>query len=269
MAGCSQQPSGVVETPKQNSTASLEIVDKPVQTKVVLEGKEWQIVEMKKDGETLDLTDKKYTFSVKDGQAGVKICNSGGTAVRLVANQLISDDPVVSTMMFCEGTMDVEQFFFNGLDNDFTVEMSGENLILTDKIAGVKFALVPWRDEVAVSDGQLEEVLSSKSWKFTDMSQTTVSTNWSEKGYTFAIKGKSIDAKICNSISAAFTISGNKLSADGPVASTKMFCEGKMEDESAFQASISNGLTLTIEGDQLIMKDEVSGTEYRLSPQAE
>lgn len=264
MSGCSQAPAGNQGPQNSNSNASLEIVDKPVVAKLNLEDTAWKINSMTQDGKTIDLGDKNYKFTIKDGQAGVQICNSGGTAVRVEGDKLVSDGPVVSTMMFCEGKMDYEQAFFNGLDNDFKVEMKGDALVLTDGKAGVSFTLTAATAEEDVSETDWIAVLTDKSWSFTDMAKDNVATNWSENGYTFGLQGQSMVAKMCNSSNAPYELVGNKLSANGPVGSTKMFCEGKMEDETAFQNSMKNGLTLAKEGDQLILRDQVSGTEYRL-----
>ena len=63
----------------------------------------------------------------------------------------------------------------------------------------------------------------------------------------------------CNSYFGEYTVKGNEISFD-MLASTEMACmdpEGVMEQEQEYLASLSEVVTYSIEGEQLILKKEV------------
>jgi len=67
-----------------------------------------------------------------DGQFGGSVgCNSFGAGYQVSGNQ-ITFEPVYSTLMFCEGTMDQETVFLNILsEQKLNFELSGNQLTLT------------------------------------------------------------------------------------------------------------------------------------------
>ncbi len=58
----------------------------------------------------------------------------------------------------------------------------------------------------------------------------------------------------CNNFFSTFTLNGSSLKF-GPVASTEMFCQDKMETESAFFKALEKTRTYKISGDNLFLSD--------------
>lgn len=56
----------------------------------------------------------------------------------------------------------------------------------------------------------------------------------------------------CNGMGGPWRIEGRRLIA-GPLISTKMFCEGRMEQETAISTLLSGGPGLTVDGDRLTL----------------
>ena len=56
----------------------------------------------------------------------------------------------------------------------------------------------------------------------------------------------------CNGLSGTWRLEGAKLVA-GPLMATRMFCEGKMDQEAAVSALLSGSPTVALEGDRLTL----------------
>lgn len=56
----------------------------------------------------------------------------------------------------------------------------------------------------------------------------------------------------CNGMGGPWRIEGGRLIA-GPLVSTRMFCEGRMEQENAVSAMLSGGPKLTVAGDRMTL----------------
>ncbi len=72
--------------------------------------------------------------------------------------------------------------------------------------------------------------------------------------YTLEFKNGSVSARICNSISGKFTLSGNTI--NGMLIMTEMFCTGPvgiMEIEEAFNSIWNAGAILSLSGDDLTL----------------
>lgn len=70
-----------------------------------------------------------------------------------------------------------------------------------------------------------------------------------------------IGAKVgCNGMGGPWRIEGGRLIA-GPLISTQMYCEGRMEQERAVSALLSGGPILTVSGDRLSLKSSAHSAE--------
>jgi heat shock protein HslJ len=67
----------------------------------------------------------------------------------------------------------------------------------------------------------------------------------------------------CNNFFSTFTENGSSLKF-GPVASTEMFCQDKMDTESAFFKALGNTRTFKISGDNLFLSDSVKTVVAKL-----
>lgn len=56
----------------------------------------------------------------------------------------------------------------------------------------------------------------------------------------------------CNGMGGPWRVEGGRLIA-GPLVSTRMFCEGRMEQENAVSAMLSGGPRLTVAGDRMML----------------
>lgn len=75
------------------------------------------------------------------------------------------------------------------------------------------------------------------------------------RGPTIAFENERVSGSGgCNRISGPATISGSDIKL-GPLISTRMFCEGKMEIEEAFIAALETAKTFELSTEELILKD--------------
>ena len=69
----------------------------------------------------------------------------------------------------------------------------------------------------------------------------------------------------CNGMGGAWRIDGGRLIA-GPLISTQMYCEGRMEQERAVSALLSGGPTLSVAGDRMTLKSTAHSAELIRTP---
>jgi heat shock protein HslJ len=91
--------------------------------------------------------------------------------------------------------------------------------------------------------------LNGSTWRFTSIDgQAPVSA---ETSLQF---GERLNANVgCNGLSGPWHVEGGRLLLHGPLVATRMFCEGKMEQEAAVGELLSASPTLTILGDTLTL----------------
>lgn len=56
----------------------------------------------------------------------------------------------------------------------------------------------------------------------------------------------------CNGLSGAYAVAGNTLTA-GPLAATRMYCAGRMEQEAALGTLLQDGAAIDMDGDRLAL----------------
>lgn len=75
-----------------------------------------------------------------------------------------------------------------------------------------------------------------------------------ELNLVVAFDGGQMDGKVCNNMSGPYSVEDNVVKF-GPVAQTKMFCEGLPgEAETAFTSGLQGGYTITKQGEDLVMQ---------------
>jgi heat shock protein HslJ len=91
------------------------------------------------------------------------------------------------------------------------------------------------------------------NWIKTSYSNDTTVTPKKEKAFTatFAKDGKVSFTTDCNRMSGGYTVTGNKL-VFGPIAMTKMYCEGSQENEFAKMISEVGSFLFTSKGELIL-----------------
>jgi heat shock protein HslJ len=80
---------------------------------------------------------------------------------------------------------------------------------------------------------------------------------------TLAFQAERLSANAgCNRMNGAWRSEDGKLVA-GPLAATKMFCEGKMEQESAVGDLLGGSPELTVSGDRMTLKTTAHSAELK------
>src|SRR5688572_9071306 len=92
------------------------------------------------------------------------------------------------------------------------------------------------------------------SWKIKSMQMVGGQTqDVSSLGLTLSFDGAKMTGKVCNSMSGSYTVEDN-LVKFGPVAQTKMFCEGLPgQVETAVTTGFKNNLTISKQGENLVL----------------
>lgn len=91
--------------------------------------------------------------------------------------------------------------------------------------------------------------LAGSTWRFTSINglapvATDTSLQFAER----------LNANVgCNGLSGPWRLEGGRLVLRGPLVSTRMFCEGRMEQEAAVGELLSGNPTLTLEGNTLTL----------------
>jgi len=63
----------------------------------------------------------------------------------------------------------------------------------------------------------------------------------------------------CNGLSGTYAVAGSTLTS-GPLAATRMYCDGRMEHETALGTLLQEGATIVLDGDRLAL----NGAGHRL-----
>lgn len=72
-------------------------------------------------------------------------------------------------------------------------------------------------------------------------------------GASLSFQKQQLSANVgCNGMGGPWRVEGGRLIA-GPLVSTRMFCEGRMEQENAVSAMLSSGPKLIVTGDRIIL----------------
>lgn len=116
-------------------------------------------------------------------------------------------------------------------------------------IRSVTFALLPLAIAACATVSGEATSLTGTSWRFTSIDgQAPVST---EASLRF---DEAVNASVgCNGMRGAWRLEGGRLRLDGPLVSTRMFCEGRMEQEAAVSELLSGSPEVVVDGDTLTL----------------
>ncbi len=99
--------------------------------------------------------------------------------------------------------------------------------------------------------------LTDSHWRFTAVDGAAMAGDKA----TLSFSSGRISANVgCNGMSGPWRIESGRLIA-GPLISTQMWCEGKMEQERAVSALLSSGPELTVTGDRMTLKSGAHAAE--------
>jgi heat shock protein HslJ len=163
-------------------------------------------------------------------------------------NGNIEFGPIGSTMMFCDGLMELEAGFTTGLDVVTRYEISGDRLLLSDDsyttvltffAADVELVRTQWRLYVLNGEEIPENI--------------NVTLNLSPEGDNS--EGSIFGSAGCNRYSGTYSLEGDRLTINIPLL-TAMECDAGMDVEAAFIAALQGELTFQIFYNRLILTSE-------------
>ena len=97
--------------------------------------------------------------------------------------------------------------------------------------------------------------LAGTSWQI-----STIDGAPAAEGSMLSFEADSLSASAgCNGLSGSYALSGSTLTS-GPLAATRMYCDGRMEHETALGTLLQEGATVVLDGDRLAL----SGAGHRL-----
>lgn len=198
------------------------------------------------------------TASFENGQLSAQVCNVIG-AEYTADQRNISFGPAVSTMMFCEETMEIEQAFLNGLENAATYTIDGGFLTILDANGNV---LLGFKDDTSVNADPAHEQdgseLAGTSWQVTGyLADGTFSTPDSSFAATLVFGDDgTYSGQVCNGYGGDYTSEGNSVTF-GPAVMTMMFCEGPVgEFEPVFHSLLATATSYEMVGHELSLMND-------------
>lgn len=179
-------------------------------------------------------------------------CNGLGGSYELKNNQL-NFSPFMQTLMLCAESQETE--YVSTLSEGGSVNINGDTMTISSDLASMEFAKTevpklitdePTTDESTTPD------LAGTSWQWVNTAMNDGTTTEPNKPESFVLSfgqdGRISSTTDCNSINATYTSNQGEL-IFGPLAMTKMFCEGSQE--SAYAKSLGEVAAYLVNGDTL------------------
>jgi heat shock protein HslJ len=181
-----------------------------------------------------------------------KLSGSGGCN-RIMSDYTTEGDTIsisefASSMMYCDGLMEVEDHFIAGLEQASRFEIIGDRLVLSDDAfinvltffaADFKLTETQWQLHVFNGENIPEELAVT----------LTLSSDGNEgEGVVFGSTG-------CNRFSGTYTMDEDQLTINVLVV-TVIMCDFGMETETAFLEALRDQLTYQIEFNRLVLVSE-------------
>jgi heat shock protein HslJ len=221
--------------------------------------KVWELTGGSLDGAVLAPIDGyPVTLAVDEGQAGgTAACNHYGGSVTVTDGQVRLGD-IGATGMACpaEGVMELEAAYLDALRRVTTGERQEGRLLLRGE--GVELSFTP-RPEVP--DAALEGTV----WELdTVVDGELASSTIAGSEATLELVGGQLSGTTgCNEFSGPAEVVGGRL-VSGPLASTRMACEGVMDQEAHILAVLEGRPAVTVDGPTLtVALDDGRGLVYR------
>ena len=178
------------------------------------------------------------------GSGGCNRIMSGYT----IEGNTISINEFASSMMYCDGLMDLEDRFTAGLEQVSRFEINGDRLVLSDVAfsnvltffaAEMMLTETQWQLLVFNGEGIPEELM---------VTLTLSSDDNDREGIVFGSTG-------CNRFSGTYTMDEDRLNINVLVV-TVIMCDFGMETETAFLEAFRDQLTYQIEFNRLVLVSE-------------
>jgi heat shock protein HslJ len=175
------------------------------------------------------------SISFSDGSLSATVgCNNVFGAAELLVgdpSSIALSGPLASTKMYCDGLMEAEAALISILE--------GENLSIVDDGITSANGLIRVEGGVPIA---MPSVIAPEYPPF--MIQVDGTTYDVMNGYV-VIEGDRISASVgCNTVGGGVLVDREKLTLDGPLNSTMMYCDGLMDAEAAL-ATVLQGENLT------------------------
>lgn len=243
----------VADPPADSSSIGYELVEVVAQTAVGSEpatsmldqllGTDWNLVAWQ--GMTI-LPEVVPTLAFEeDGFGGTTGCNHY-FARAAFDDASVAVDEIEMTEMFCEGVMEQEQAYIQGLQTAKSLALEGQTLIIHTPEGDMTF------------QPPMPATLTDTTWTLDGMAQNgTVVSTWVDSDITAEFKdGQMGGSSGCNSYSAPYEVEGTSLTL-GQTVSTLMACEEEERNqrESEFLATLANVARYEIRRNTLTLSD--------------
>jgi heat shock protein HslJ len=209
---------------------------------------QWMLIHGTVDGSRLMLIDT-HAVTVAltpEGLGGTSACNSYFGSISADGDTLVVSD-LGSTMMACvdEGVMDLESAFLGAMQRVTAATRSGGGLSLTGDGVVLEFTPV-----IAPPDAELE----GTDWVLTTLIDGETATSVAAAtGAAIRLEEGSVSGSTgCNRLNGTATLADGRLVIDG-LATTRMACEGVMEQEAFVLAVLGGRPTVSIDGAALTL----------------
>jgi heat shock protein HslJ len=160
----------------------------------------------------------------------------------------ISIGEIASTMMFCDGLMELEAGFTTGLDVVTRYEISGDRLQLSDDAYTTVLTFFAADVELTQTQWRLYVLNGQEIPENINVTLTLSPEGENRESAVFGSAG-------CNRYSGTYSLEGDRLTIN-ILAVTAMMCDASMETEDAFLAALQDELTFQIQYNRLILTSE-------------
>jgi heat shock protein HslJ len=160
----------------------------------------------------------------------------------------ISIGIIGSTMMFCDGRMDLEAGFTTALDVVTRYEISGDRLQLSDDSLTTVLSFFAADVELAQTQWRLYVLNGEEIPENINVTLTLSPEGENGEGAIFGSAG-------CNRYSGTYSLEGDLLTIN-ILAVTARMCDASMATEDAFLAALQDKLTFQIQYNRLILTSE-------------
>jgi heat shock protein HslJ len=183
----------------------------------------------------------------ESGQVGGSSgCNSYSAPYLTEGDSLTIGQPVGTLMACDEPLMSQESDYLTALAATASYSISGDALTLRDASGAARLVFGAQSNELAGTSWIVTGYNNGQAAVVSVMAGTEMTAEFGANGILTGNAG-------CNSYNASFTTSGDSISI-GPAASTRMFCEGLMDQESQYLAALNTASTYVVSGNQLELR---------------
>jgi heat shock protein HslJ len=221
----------------------------------------WELAGGSFDGvELTPIESHPATLSVVDGEAGgIAACNNYGGPFTVEGGE-VTVGALFRTEMAClePGVMELEDVYLAALQQVDAVAVDGEELVLTGPDVELRFVAQP-----EVPDAELYDTVWGLDTLIEgEAAMSTVAGTTAD--LTISAEGEASGSTGCNQLMGELLLVDGRLQTDG-LGTTRMFCDGVMEQEALVLDVLQGGPTVRIEGDRLTLTlDDGRALVYRV-----